>query len=144
MITGGCLCGAVGYSVEGPFLYAGYCHCTRCRTASGSAFSTFAGVGKDGLRIMQGEGSITVFKRNEDNLVSRCSVCGSRLFSLVRNGQFFHVAMGTLLDDPGIRPSFHIFVGSKAPWHKITDELPQYPGLPPELPIRETTGAVNE
>ena len=28
--------------------------------------------------------------------------------------------MGTLLDDPGIRPSKHIFVGSKAPWFTIT------------------------
>jgi hypothetical protein len=34
--------------------------------------------------------------------------------------------MGTLVDDPGIRPSRHIFVGSKAPWFTITDDLPQY------------------
>ena len=33
--------------------------------------------------------------------------------------------------DPGIRPMFHIFVGSKAPWHEITDSLPQYAELPP-------------
>jgi hypothetical protein len=37
-----------------------------------------------------------------------------------------HVAMGTLIDDPAIRPTKHIFVGSKAPWFKITDDLPQY------------------
>jgi hypothetical protein len=30
------------------------------------------------------------------------------------------------MDDPGIRPSAHIFVGSKAPWFTITDDLPQY------------------
>ena len=33
--------------------------------------------------------------------------------------------------DPGIRPMFHIFVGSKAPWHEITNSLPQYTELPP-------------
>jgi hypothetical protein len=44
----------------------------------------------------------------------------------VRAGAFVHVAMGTLLDDPSIRPSRHIFVGSKAPWLTITDDLPQY------------------
>ena len=49
----------------------------------------------------------------------------------MRDGQFFHVKMGTLLDDPGIRPTFHIFVGSKAPWHEITDALPHYAELPP-------------
>jgi hypothetical protein len=41
-------------------------------------------------------------------------------------GAFVHVAMGTLVDAPGIRPTRHIFVGSKAPWFTITDDLPQY------------------
>ena len=34
--------------------------------------------------------------------------------------------MGTLIDDPTIRPTSHIFVGSNAPWFTITDDLPQY------------------
>jgi len=34
-------------------------------------------------------------------------------------------ALGTLDDDPGLRPSLHIFVGSKAPWFDIADDLPQ-------------------
>jgi hypothetical protein len=46
----------------------------------------------------------------------------------VRDGKWVHVAMGTLVDAPSIRPSAHIFVGSKAPWHEITDNLPQYRG----------------
>ncbi|MGL4490171.1 MAG: GFA family protein, partial [Rhizobiaceae bacterium] len=41
-----------------------------------------------------------------------------------------HVAMGTLIDDPSIRPREHIFVGSKAPWYDILDDLPQYDALP--------------
>jgi hypothetical protein len=48
------------------------------------------------------------------------------LYSLVRDGAYVHVAMGTLVDDAGIRPTAHIFVGSKAPWFTITDDLPQY------------------
>jgi len=35
------------------------------------------------------------------------------------------VAMGSLVDDPIIRPTEHIFVGSKAPWFEIVDDLPQ-------------------
>jgi len=128
MPVGKCLCGTVRYAVEGPFLYAGYCHCSRCRAASGSAFSAFAGIGRDRLRVTAGTDRITLF----DNAVSLCSLCGTSLFSLVRDGRFFHVAMGTLVDDPGIRPTFHIFVGSKAPWHEIADSLPQYVELPPE------------
>jgi hypothetical protein len=36
------------------------------------------------------------------------------------------VPMGALDDDPGVRPQAHIFVGSKAPWDVITDDLPQH------------------
>jgi hypothetical protein len=37
-----------------------------------------------------------------------------------------HVALGSLVDSPTIRPREHIFVGSKAPWFEITDNLPQF------------------
>ncbi len=62
---------------------------------------------------------------------AHCKLCGSLLYSLVRGGAFVHVAMGTLVDDASIRPSKHIFVGSKASWHTIADDLPQYWELPP-------------
>jgi hypothetical protein len=45
---------------------------------------------------------------------------------VVRDGAYVHVAMGSLVDAPGIRPTKHIFVGSKAPWFEITDDLPQF------------------
>jgi hypothetical protein len=57
---------------------------------------------------------------------THCKRCGSLLYSVVRAGTFVHVAMGTLVDAPSIRPNKHIFVGSKAPWFEITDDLPQY------------------
>ena len=38
--------------------------------------------------------------------------------------------LGSLLDTPSIRPAAHIYVGSKAPWHEITDDLPQHEMLP--------------
>jgi hypothetical protein len=43
----------------------------------------------------------------------------------VRDGEYVHVALGSLRDEPSIRPSEHIFVASKAPWFEITDDLPQ-------------------
>jgi hypothetical protein len=39
---------------------------------------------------------------------------------------FVDVAMGSLVDAPSIRPTEHIFVGSKAAWFEITDDLPQF------------------
>lgn len=62
----------------------------------------------------------------EDLNDTRCGVCGSLLFSVVRDGAYVHVALGSLVGAPGIRPTHHIFVGSKAPWFEITDHLPQF------------------
>jgi hypothetical protein len=47
----------------------------------------------------------------------------------VCDGAFVHVAMGSLVDAPSIRPTEHIFVGSKAPWFELTDALPQHEEL---------------
>jgi hypothetical protein len=62
---------------------------------------------------------------SEDENHTRCGVCGSLLYSVVRDGQYVHVALGSLVDEPTIRPSEHIFVASKAPWFDIVDDLPR-------------------
>ena len=60
----------------------------------------------------------------------RCARCGSLLYSVVRDGTYVHVTMGTLVEEPSIKPSMHIFVGSKASWHRIDDDLPQHSKFP--------------
>lgn len=124
MLAGACQCGAVRYTVADELLYAANCHCSRCRAATGSAFKAFAGIERDKLEITQGADALLVFGDDELN-DTRCVVCGSLLFSVVREGQYVHVALGSLVDAPSIRPTEHIFVGSKAPWFEITDDLPQ-------------------
>jgi hypothetical protein len=124
VLAGACECGAVRYRVEDAFLYAANCHCSNCRAATGSAFKAFAGIERDKLELTEGLDSLLVF--GEDDLNNtRCGVCGSLLFSVVRDGAYVHVALGSLVDAPSIRPTEHIFVGSKAPWFEITDDLPQ-------------------
>lgn len=123
-LVGACQCGAVRYRVADAFLYAANCHCSSCRAATGSAFKAFAGIERKKLEITEGSDNLLVFGEDELN-DTRCSACGSLLYSVVRDGEYVHVAMGSLVDDPSIRPTEHIFVGSKAPWFEITDELPQ-------------------
>jgi len=125
MLTGKCWCGAVRYEVSDAFLYAANCHCSECRAATGSAFKAFAGIDREKLTITQGVDDLAVFGEEALN-DTRCRACGSFLFSVVRGGAFVHVALGSLVDAPTIRPTAHIFVGSKAPWFEITDELPQF------------------
>jgi hypothetical protein len=124
-LAGKCLCGAVHYAVADQFVYAANCHCSNCRRATGSAFKPFAGIERDKLGITKGEDSLMIFGDENAN-DTHCRLCGSLLYSVVRDGAFVHVTMGTLLDDPTIRPTKHIFVGSKARWFTITDDLPQY------------------
>jgi hypothetical protein len=125
ILAGECLCRAVRYAVADEFAYALNCHCSNCRRATGSAFKPFAGIARDKLRITSGADHLMIFG-DDNGHDARCQACGSLLYSVVRDGAFVHVAMGTLVDDPAIRPSKHIFVGSKAPWFTITDDLPQY------------------
>ena len=124
-LAGKCLCGAVHYAVADEFVYAANCHCSNCRRTTGSAFKPFAGIGRNRLRIIKGEDNLMIVGEANAN-DTHCGLCGSLLYSVVRDGAFVHVAMGTLVDDPGIRPRAHIFVGSKAPWFTITDDLAQY------------------
>lgn len=124
-LRGECLCGAVRYEVADAFEYAVYCHCSRCRRATGSAFKALAGIRVENLRLAAGQDPLLIVGEVGASHDLRCRTCGSLLYSVVRDGAYAHVAMGTLMDDPGIRPSQHIMVGSKAPWFTITDDLPQ-------------------
>jgi hypothetical protein len=129
-LAGKCYCGAVEYAVADAFLYAANCHCFNCRRTTGSAFKPFAGIERGKLTITKGADALMIFGKEDANN-THCEKCGSLLFSVVRDGAFVHVAMGTLVDDPTIRQTHHIFVGSKAPWFTITDDLPQYEGHVP-------------
>jgi hypothetical protein len=128
-LAGKCECGTVRYRVPDEFVYAMNCHCSMCRAATGSAFKAFAGIERAKLEITDGADRLLVFGE-EDLNNTRCGACGSFLFSVVRDGAYVHVALGSLVDAPSLRPTKHIFVGSKAPWFEITDDLPQFEEYP--------------
>src|ERR1700682_4647880 len=114
-LAGKCYCGAVAYAVADEFLYAANCHCSNCRRTTGSAFKPFAGIERAKLEVAAGADKLMIFGEENGN-DTHCRLCGSLLYSVVRDGAYVHVAMGTFVDDPTIRPTVHIFVGSKAPW----------------------------
>ena len=125
VLVGKCRCGAVRYEVADEFVYAANCHCSECRAATGSAFKAFARIRREKLTVTKGQGELAVI--GEDGLNdTRCQACGSFLFSVVNDGAFVHVSLGSLVDAPTLRPTHHIFVGSKAAWFEITDDLPQF------------------
>lgn len=98
-LTGRCECGAVQYEVADAFLYAANCHCSNCRASTGSAFKPFAGIEREKLTVTEGAGGLLVWGEPDANH-TRCGTCGSLLFSVVRDGEYVHVALGSLVDVP--------------------------------------------
>ena len=131
MIRGSCLCGAVSYGITEPFEEMHHCHCSRCRKAHGAAFSTFARTSKSSLRFVSGEDRVRHFRSSPPAQRSFCGDCGSNLlFQIDALPQAVWVAIGSVDGDPGLRPQAHIFVGSKAAWYAIEDDLPQFSEYP--------------
>ena len=136
LLHGGCLCGAIRYTIAGPLGLAEYCHCSRCRKAHGSAFSANTVVPTAALAIVQGAEAIRDYASSENRRKCFCATCGSQLFIRRLNAPHMTVVtLGSLDDDPAIRaPERHVFVDSKAPWHAVADALPRYrvyPGCEP-------------
>lgn len=125
-LDGGCTCGAFRFVVDDAFGYALNCHCSRCRRTTGAAFKPFGGIERDRLRLVAGDPDTLMIVGEPYGHDARCPHCGSMLYSVVRAGEYVHVPYGVLADAPARRPEAHIFVGSKAPWHEITDDLPQH------------------
>jgi hypothetical protein len=122
------MCGKVQYQIEGEPLAMYYCHCSICRAASGAGFGTNVAVSTPNFKVTAGAASLVDYESSPGTHRCFCSRCGSPIYShRQKTSHYVSVRCGTLRDDPGLRPSFHIYVASRAPWVSITDELPQFP-----------------
>jgi hypothetical protein len=121
----------VRYEIDGRLSWALNCHCSMCRKAHGAAFRSRARVRARDFRWIQGENLVTYFESSPGNHRGFCRVCGSPLLSKFdHDKEAYGLPLGALDDDPGVKPAMHVHVASKAPWHDITDDLPQHPELP--------------
>ncbi len=125
-VTGGCLCGGIQFRVDGPFGVVANCHCSMCRKVQGCAFATNASVDREHFDVLRGAELITEYESSPGKRRCFCRVCGSPIYSYRADAPAeVRVRFGTLDRDPGVRPSLHFAVDSKAPWFEITDELPR-------------------
>ncbi|PWG61369.1 aldehyde-activating protein [Spiribacter halobius] len=127
MLHGSCLCGGIRYRVHGPLRDVVHCHCSFCRKAHGAAFRTRARLATRDLEFVAGNNLLTWYRSSPDQHRTFCRVCGANLITRfdLQPGEI-SLALGTLDDDPGVRPRAHLHVASKAPWYEITDGLAQY------------------
>ena len=138
-ITGGCLCGKLTYEVPGPITSIDYCHCLRCRKASGSAFAAVTSVSKSRFKITAGLQYLKSYKTDAEFERVFCSECGSQLYSIrPALADTIRLRLGSIDTDIEGKVSAHIFAASKAVWHDICDQAPQYDQRPPMLTDRST------
>ncbi len=131
-VGGSCLCGKVGWEFDGPPQQMRRCHCLRCRRARAHSHAANAFVAPDAFHWTSGEADVVLFKLPDAERFSQafCETCGSKAPWFIAERGFWNVPLGNLDDDPGAKPSEHIFVGSKAPWHEITDGVVQWEEYP--------------
>jgi hypothetical protein len=132
MLTGRCLCGSVRYRIAGKIGPAGFCHCSQCRQANGSAFAANAPVRTRYFEITAGSELVSEYESSPGKFRAFCSRCGSPMYSRREDTpESRNIRLGSLEQDPARRPAAHVWVGSKAPWFEIVDSLPRFDeGLP--------------
>jgi len=131
-MKGSCLCGAVAFEASGAAEFR-YCHCSRCRKSRGGAFAANMFVRPSDFRWVRGDETVVKYKLPSAQRFGNwfCAICGSPTPRLIDELGMVLIPAGALDDDPGVRAAYHIFVGSKAPWDEITDNLPQHEDYPP-------------
>lgn len=126
--VGSCLCGQITFTMKGPVDDYGYCHCSMCRKASGSAHSANVTVMESDFELRDPNAYIKEYMSSPGTHRFFCSHCGSPIYTRKdARPDTVRVRLGAL-DTPFEKTaSRHTFVANKAPWHTITDNLPQFP-----------------
>ncbi|VAW53568.1 hypothetical protein MNBD_GAMMA07-1123 [hydrothermal vent metagenome] len=128
MLKGSCMCGKVVYAIHGEIGEITHCHCTTCRKAHGSAFSSVAAVQISDFEFISGKNQIKCYQSSHNKVRCFCSNCGSHIYAHKEGQQHYVLRLGTLDDDPITRPTNHIWVSLKASWYNIEQDgkLPKH------------------
>jgi hypothetical protein len=129
---GSCLCKGVAYAVELPFERFMYCHCSRCRKATGAAHAANGFVRSAAFRWLKGAELLKRYDLPEAQRfgLQFCTQCGSKLPHPTRDGKLMVIPAGSLDDDPGSRPQAVIYWASRAPWFTDCSEMTKFDERP--------------
>lgn len=131
MISGECFCGAVTYNYAGKLTDARSCHCSRCRKAFNAQASAYALVDSDKFNWVSGQSLLTTYQSQKDFGLQFCGQCGSTLCATYLD-KVHGVTLGCVNGQPEVEIERHIFVGSKANWETMPENVKQFDGAPPE------------
>lgn len=131
-IRGGCLCGVVKFEALPPLGLMIHCHCSRCRKASGSSHGTTITLPPGQLRWLCGEEAITKYEHPTAPGFGKwfCKHCGCPLPRPIQGGRLAVIPAGSVDSELPVRPSDHIFWGSRPAWGCPSDGLPTHTEYP--------------
>ena len=126
--AGGCLCGAVRYSLRGPSLFECQCCCKDCQKATGTGHTTIVGVLRSELKV-EGEPAVFTNSGESGGTVSRhfCSTCGGRLYtSGSLPGEVVMIQAGSLDLPHAVTPQNVIYFKDRVAWDHFDPALPVF------------------
>lgn len=134
MLTGGCLCGAVRYTVSADFIFSGKCYCEDCRRGSSSGHNSVYAVPEQSVTLT---GKLTEYQKpgGSGQPITRrfCPVCGSKIATTAAAMPGVMLLTASSLDDPEKFTSQMSIFTSRAPsWDRPPADTPSFPEMPPQ------------
>ena len=131
VFDGGCLCERIRYRSEGEPVLVDYCHCAKCRKASGAPVLAWAAFER--TRVHFSGDKPALFESSPHTFRYFCPRCGSALAMGSEGETLMGVTVGTLDHPEELPPRQHSWVASRLPWLVFHDDLPEHAGESPEL-----------
>jgi hypothetical protein len=133
MHKGSCLCGSIRYELSAELGDFGYCHCKRCRKASGSAHAANAPIERAHFHLIGVSETLREYESSPGKFRAFCSGCGSPIYAYVAvTREVLRLRLGSLDTPFAKRVKAHTFVADKAEWDHIEGAAPQFPGWAPK------------
>jgi hypothetical protein len=128
-VSGGCFCGAIGFTATLPSKWCAHCHCSMCRKSHGAGYVTWVGFESGQVSITRGEDQLNWFDSSPGAQRGFCRACGSSLFfRSERWAGELHIALGCMDDEIDRRPQANVFFDTHVDWMPIDTTLKQVGG----------------
>ena len=116
-VSGGCLCGQVRFTVQGPLREVLLCHCSQCRKMSGH-FWAASSAPRECVNIYKDTG-LQWFQSSKEAKRGFCSLCGSSLFWSHTAKTTLSFAAGALDSPTGLKTGAHIFFDDASDYYLV-------------------------
>jgi len=125
LITGGCHCGSVRYSISGEALRSALCACTDCRRSAGAPLVSWALFAREAVTV---DGDPATYNSSGDVRRSFCARCGTGLFyesDTMLPGKI-NVRSATLDQPEKVSPRAWVQMADAPEWLHHIDDLPKF------------------